>query len=101
MMYTICIIPRQSSRVVQFRRGSYYKQAALEIIGSPVPEEVANHQDGQDQDHNHEDLEIEIHGLTKAPAHNDHKRSIEECSLNRRSKTVVKGEILERKLAFL
>lgn len=46
-----------------------------------IAEEIADNQDSQDQEDNHEYLEIELHFFAHGPADEDHKRAVEESGL--------------------
>lgn len=73
---------------------TYYKKGSLEVVGLAVAQEVANHNNGENEQNDHEDLKVEIHILTHGPAHNDDQRSIEKRSLNGGTDAMEKSKIL-------
>jgi hypothetical protein len=73
---------------------TYHEQGTFEIIRLAVAEEVPNHDDRQDQEHDHEDLKVEIHVFAHDPADDDDQGRIEERSLDGRANAVEEREVL-------
>lgn len=72
---------------------TYHKQRAFEPVRLAVAKEVANDEYRQDEQSNHEDLKVEVHGLTQGPADNDDKGAVEQGSLDRRAEAVVESHV--------
>jgi hypothetical protein len=70
-----------------------HAQHALQIIGFPVAEERADHENSQDEGNSVEDLEVEIHVDTKTPADEHDERSVKEGSLDAGTENVGKGKV--------
>lgn len=69
------------------------QQRTLEVIRRSITEEIAHHENGQDQENNHEDLKVEVHVLTKPPTDDHSQRSIEESRLDGWTETMRQGEV--------
>lgn len=73
---------------------TYHQQTPLKIIAFPVTQEVANNDDREHKEYDHENLEVEVHVLAKKPANNDDKRSIEQCCLDRGADAMEESKVL-------
>lgn len=73
---------------------TYHKQTSLQIIALAVAQEVADYDDRQYKEYNHEDLEIEVHIFPEKPANDDDERSIEQRRLNGGTNAVKESKVL-------
>ena len=69
-------------------------QRTLEVIRLSVTQEIADDENSQHQADDHEDLEVEVHGLVKAPANDHDKRGVEKGGLDRGADAVEEGKVL-------
>jgi hypothetical protein len=69
------------------------RQGSLQVVGFAITEEVANDKDGKDKENHHEDLEVEVHVLSKTPTNHDDERSVEEGRLDGGPKAVEEGKV--------
>lgn len=74
--------------------GTYHQKSSLEVIRLPVTQEIANDQDGEDEEGDHEDLKVEIHGFVQGPADEDDEGGVEEGGLDGGAETVVECKVL-------
>jgi hypothetical protein len=65
----------------------------FQVVALAVPQEIANHEDGQDQDDGVEDFKVEFHFGANPPADNDDERRIEEGCLDGGAEDVGEGEV--------
>lgn len=72
---------------------TYHQQNTLEIIALLVSQEIADDEDAQDEQGDHEDFKVEVHLLAQSPADKHHQRSVEEGRLDRRAETVVQRKV--------
>lgn len=66
---------------------------ALEVVALSVLDQVVDDQDGDEEDHSLEALEVESHGLVHDPAEDDEEGSDEESDLHGRSDGDVDSEV--------
>lgn len=66
---------------------------ALEVVALAVLNEVVDNQDGDEEDHGLEALEVEGHGLVHDPAEDNEERSDKEGDLHRGSNGHVDSEV--------
>lgn len=76
------------------KKKTHNKQRALEVIRLPISKEVPHDDNGQDEQDDHEDLEVEVHGLVQDPAGEHDERGVEEGCLQRGAEAVEEGEVL-------
>lgn len=72
---------------------TYNKQSSLKPVRLSVAEEVAHDENGEDEQGNHEDFEVEIHGFSHCPADEDNQGTVEEGGLDGWAKAVIQGDI--------
>lgn len=68
-------------------------QRTLEVVALLVSEEVADHDDSEDQDDRVEDFKVQAHVLVKAPAHEHDEGSVEQSGLDGSAENVGEGEV--------
>lgn len=76
------------------RLQTYDEQRSFQVIRLAITEEIAYDQDGQNEQSDHEDLKVEVHGFVEDPANDDDKGRVEESGLDGRAEAVVEGEVL-------
>ena len=72
---------------------THHKQGPLQPVGLSIAQEIAHHQNRQNQQPNHKDLKVEIHWLTKNPANEDDERAVEQRRLDGRGETMIKRNV--------
>ena len=68
-------------------------KSTLQVVGLLITQEIADDEDGKDEDNNVEGFESEVHALVQAPAYEDDQRRVEECGLDGSSEDVSKGKV--------
>ena len=77
------------------RDGTTHNQhGTLEVIRLAIAQEVANNDNGQDKQDNHEDFKVEVHVLVHGPADQNDKRGVEQGRLDRGADAVEEGKVL-------
>lgn len=61
---------------------SYHKEGSLKPIGLSVTKEVANHQNGEDKQADHEDLKVKVQWLAHCPGNEDNEGTVKEGGLD-------------------
>ena len=77
----ICVQSGQLQSIFKPFTISYQQQSTFQVVRFAIPQEVADDHNGQDQEDDHEDLEVEIHVLAHGPADNNDERCIKQRRL--------------------
>jgi hypothetical protein len=56
---------------------TYNKQGALQIVGLAITQEVANYNNGEHKQYNHENLEVKVHVFAESPSHYNDEGGVE------------------------
>lgn len=70
-----------------------HTEPAFKVVGLAIPQEISDHKNRQDNGDYHEDLKIQTHVLSEAPANDYHQRCIQEGGLDRWAKAMEQGEV--------
>ena len=80
---------------------THHQQRPLQPIRLPIPQEIPHHQNSQHNQHNHKNLEIQIHWFTQYPTHDDDQRTIEERRLDGWTEAVEEGNVDDAVVGFV
>jgi hypothetical protein len=72
---------------------TYHKKSSFQPVGFAITKKVSDDQDRQYQQDDHENLKVEVHGLSDGPANKNDKWTIKEGSLDRWSQAVIESDV--------
>ena len=80
---------------------THHQKRPLQPITLPIPQKIPHHHNPQHHQHNHEDLEIEIHRFPQNPAHDDDEGPVEEGRLDGRAEAMEESDVDDAVVGFV
>ena len=80
---------------------THHKKRPFQPITFTISQKVTYHQDPKHDKHDHEDLEVQIHGLVQNPTYDYNKWTVEKRGLDGRAQAVIKRNIDNAIVGFI